>query len=94
MFYGRFAIAGRDLQVMKDNELLNTCCVIEPKSWRDDGRCGPKHLVNGKAGKCDPTADANEKGPCCSPGGWCGNSKDHCDCDECVNYKRKGDLLC
>merc|ERR1719402_1222714 len=44
-------------------------------------------LENGKPGQCDPTANANEKGPCCSRGGWCGNTKAHCNH---VNYGPKG----
>ena len=31
-------------------------------------------------------ANDNEEGPCCSPGGWCGNSGAHCDCETCIDY--------
>lgn len=52
-----------------------------------NGRCGIEFPAdNGNPGQCDPSANANEKGPCCSPLGWCGNSAAHCDCPTCVNY--------
>merc|ERR1719153_71268 len=40
-------------------------------------------------GACDPDAWANEKGPCCSSWGWCGNSDGHCSCPTCVDYRGK-----
>ena len=66
--------------------------VIE-KLWRDDGRCGEDYTINGKPGQCDPTKEENEKGPCCSSGGWCGSSHNHCNCTTCVDYRQKqGDI--
>merc|ERR1719186_1241755 len=63
------------------------------KLWRDDGRCGfdsgtnkNNTLPNGELGQCDPTANGNEEGPCCSDLGWCGNSDAHCKCPTCVNF--------
>jgi len=57
------------------------------KLWRDDGRCGQDYLLpSGKPGQCDPAANENEKGPCCSQHGWCGNTDEHCECSSCVNY--------
>ena len=48
------------------------------------GRCGPGFpLADGSPTTCDPdSADF-----CCSPGGWCGHSWEHCSCDGCVNYR-------
>jgi hypothetical protein len=57
------------------------------KAWRKDGRCGPNYRIyGGKPGQCDPKAQADEKGPCCSPKGWCGDSDKHCKCSSCVDY--------
>ena len=58
------------------------------KKWRDDGRCGPNHPINGQPGQCDPNANANHKGPCCSSVGWCGNSDAHCKCDGCKDFTK------
>ena len=60
--------------------------------WRSDGRCGIKFPMNGKPGRCDPDANANEKGPCCSSLSWCGNTPAHCTCKGCIDFT-KGDLL-
>jgi hypothetical protein len=55
------------------------------KFWRDDGRCGKDFpLSNGEPGQCDP--EAKNWGACCSPGGWYGNTDDHCKCPSCVSY--------
>jgi hypothetical protein len=52
---------------------------------REDWRCGPDFPLpgNGEPSKCDPESDSL----CCSDSGWCGNTPDHCDCSECVNYR-------
>jgi hypothetical protein len=43
--------------------------------WRTDGRCGSSYPApNGQAGECNPSS----AGPCCSSGGWCGNTPAHC----------------
>jgi len=56
-------------------------------AWRPDGRCGANFPApSGESGQCDPQANANEKGPCCSSAGWCGNSAAHCDCLTCIDY--------
>ncbi|KAI8507151.1 cytoplasmic pattern recognition receptor signaling pathway in response to virus [Branchiostoma belcheri] len=63
--------------------------VAPTRKWRDDFRCGKGYPAeNGKPAECDPDG----KFPCCSPGNWCGNSKYHCDCSGCVDF-RKGDWL-
>ena len=38
---------------------------------------------DGKVVECDPLSDF----ACCSALGWCGNTKAHCHCKGCVNYK-------
>ena len=58
-------------------------------AWRPDGRCGYQFLSeSGKIGQCDPQANANEKGPCCSSAGYCGNSAAHCNCQSCFDYSK------
>ena len=52
---------------------------FSPNLWRSDMRCGSQFpLPNGMPGQCDPNANANGKGPCCSAGSYCGNSWRHC----------------
>ena len=58
--------------------------------WRNDGRCGEDHPVNGQLGQCDPDGES----PCCSSVGECGNSDDHCKCEGCVDYRGGSGLLC
>ena len=66
--------------------------VLEP--WRSDGRCGLNNpLDDGRPGQCDPNANANEKGPCCSSLGWCGNSDAHCKCAGCQDFTVHGSLI-
>merc|ERR1712117_820497 len=51
--------------------------------------CGPRNpLQDGRPGQCDPTANANQKGPCCSSIGWCGNSHNHCECYGCIDFRQ------
>ncbi|CAE7615614.1 B4GALT6 [Symbiodinium sp. KB8] len=40
-------------------------------------------LPDGKPVECEPTGEF----ACCSVNGWCGNSKKHCSCKGCVNYR-------
>uniref|UniRef100_A0A8D8YK73 Acidic mammalian chitinase n=1 Tax=Cacopsylla melanoneura TaxID=428564 RepID=A0A8D8YK73_9HEMI len=50
------------------------------------GRCGktiPK--INGEYPICNPDDD---NAYCCSNGGYCGNSPGHCDCPDCVNFRK------
>merc|ERR1719290_548719 len=62
-------------------------CIDYSTAWRPDGRCGANFPApSGEPGQCDPEANANEKGPCCSSLGWCGNSAAHCDCPTCIDY--------
>ena len=61
--------------------------MIYTAAWRDDLRCGANFLApNGEPGQCDPEANANMKGPCCSSAGYCGNSASHCECPTCIDY--------
>ena len=55
--------------------------------WRNDGRCGSDYkLPNETQAQCDPYGE----NPCCNnwEGGMCGNTTEHCSCDDCVDYKR------
>ncbi|XP_066270446.1 uncharacterized protein [Branchiostoma lanceolatum] len=57
------------------------------KKWRDDKRCGQGWPAeDGSPAECDPSG----KYPCCSPANWCGNTANHCDCPDCVDYSDKG----
>ena len=56
--------------------------------YRKDGRCGENFPTEeGISTECDPEAEGNERGPCCSNAAWCGNSKAHCDCEGCIDYR-------
>lgn len=54
------------------------------------GRCGRGvPPLNGMPPTCnpdDPTAH------CCSNGGYCGNSKEHCECQGCVDFAKQRDF--
>ncbi|XP_070575267.1 uncharacterized protein [Ptychodera flava] len=53
------------------------------KRWRDDLRCGASYtLSDGSPAECDPYGIF----PCCSSGGWCGKTYDHCSCSTCIRY--------
>ena len=71
----------------KDQCLCATCVnyqIREP--WRADGRCGED--VEGKDGtrpaECNPLDALNRT--CCSDVGWCGGSKEHCGCKDCLHF--------
>ena len=52
------------------------------KMWT---RCGPSfQLPNGSPTQCDPFGELY----CCSKWGFCGDTNEHCECPECVNYRR------
>lgn len=58
-------------------------------TWDDGtqntGKCGPKApLLNGHEPICDPN---NEAAHCCSPFGFCGGTRDYCECNGCVDYR-------
>ena len=60
-----------------------------PEAEIPDGRCGPNfQLKDGTPGQCDPNANANMKGPCCSSLGYCGNSNAHCKCKGCTDFRQ------
>ncbi|XP_070544867.1 uncharacterized protein [Ptychodera flava] len=55
--------------------------------WRADLRCGPDYpAADGSPAQCNP----NGEFPCCSPYAWCGKTADHCDCDDCADYRGGG----
>jgi len=73
--------------------------VPAPNPFRQDARCSDvcidSHVKcnrnefptqQGGMAECDPTSEFH----CCSPSGWCGYTKDHCDCPLCVNYRDVG----
>ncbi|CAJ1447097.1 unnamed protein product [Effrenium voratum] len=63
----------------------STSSAPEPR-WRKDRRCGKNApLPDGKPSECDPTGEF----ACCSAMGWCGGSKQHCNCKSCVNYREQ-----
>jgi len=41
---------------------------------RQDGKCGPQNLIDGKTGQCNPYGNS----PCCSEDGYCGITVDDC----------------
>ena len=54
--------------------------------WRNDGKCGSDYpLPNGTAAQCDPDGG----NPCCSDrfDRECGNTTEHCSCQDCTDYK-------
>jgi len=53
--------------------------------WRFDLRCGAEFpAANGQPSEC--SASHPEGYSCCSNNGWCGNTAEHCDCEDCVDY--------
>lgn len=56
------------------------------RRFRPDFRCGCKvpALPDTGAVECDPHSAT----PCCGAFGWCGGSPGHCDCPECVDYRK------
>ncbi|KAF4664339.1 hypothetical protein FOZ61_000885 [Perkinsus olseni] len=38
----------------------------------------------GVMAECDPSSAS----PCCSSTGWCGGSSAHCDCPDCIDYRK------
>ena len=68
--------------------------ILDSPAWREDGRCGNSFPLSNRAlSQCDPRANANEKGPCCSSLGWCGNSDAHCKCTGCVDFTYNGNPM-
>ena len=54
------------------------------QKWRHGGECGRNYpLPDGTPAQCDPNGDK----PCCSSSGECGNSREHCTCSGCTDYK-------
>ncbi|XP_035681744.1 lectin-B-like [Branchiostoma floridae] len=55
------------------------------KSWRTDYRCGAGYNApNGKPAECSAIGWF----PCCSPEGFCGKSRNHCECPDCLDYRK------
>ena len=52
---------------------------------RNDKRCGDSYkLTNGSVAECDPYSNFF----CCSKWGFCGDTSEHCECPECVDYRK------
>ena len=52
---------------------------------RSDGRCGPTvPQSDGSPSECNPETEFF----CCSKWGYCGSTDEHCDCADCVNYRK------
>uniref|UniRef100_A0A7E4VKS3 GH18 domain-containing protein n=1 Tax=Panagrellus redivivus TaxID=6233 RepID=A0A7E4VKS3_PANRE len=56
------------------------------------GRCGrtAPPLPNGDVPICNPDS---KNAHCCSSGGYCGDSKEHCECEGCVDFSKKPDYI-
>uniref|UniRef100_A0A914XX33 Chitin-binding type-1 domain-containing protein n=1 Tax=Panagrolaimus superbus TaxID=310955 RepID=A0A914XX33_9BILA len=56
------------------------------------GRCGQTApaLPSGDIPTCNPD---DVSAHCCSNGGYCGNSKEHCECEGCVDFKKNPDYI-
>ncbi|CAH1244651.1 PCSK9 [Branchiostoma lanceolatum] len=68
-----------------DQEDYFLCQVsLAPKKWREDGRCGQGYPAeDGRPAECNPDSGY----PCCSSYNYCGNTTDHCECQDCVDYR-------
>jgi len=51
--------------------------------YRKDLRCGKSFPIKGIPAQCNPDGQYH----CCSTGGRCGKTKDHCLCNGCIDYK-------
>jgi len=55
----------------------------------DYHHCGPDWDNAGcSTTPSDWTVRTPNNGPCCSPNGYCGITKDHCDCADCVDFRK------
>jgi len=66
--------------------------IVEPSSevlWRWDSKCGGTNYLNGSLAHVTAQCDGQGTYPCCSRWGWCGFSRQHCDCHGCVDYSKK-----
>ena len=53
---------------------------------RSDNRCGSAFpLEDGSPAQCNPYGDNY----CCSKWGFCGFTSEHCDCSDCINYRKE-----
>jgi len=66
--------------------------IVEQSSevlWRWDSRCGGANTLEGFLSHVTAQCDGQGTYPCCSRWGWCGFSRQHCDCYGCVDYSKK-----
>ena len=61
--------------------------------WRGDYRCG--YIFPLQDGHTPAQCNPKSEDPCCSESGWCGKTKDHCNCKTCIDYRtvKMGKLL-
>ncbi|XP_078616566.1 uncharacterized protein LOC144884896 isoform X2 [Branchiostoma floridae x Branchiostoma japonicum] len=77
-------VAQQDAKIADLTARLQRLEHVSPKKWREDGQCGEGFpAADGNPAECDPDGIY----PCCSPANWCGNTADHCDCPDCVDYR-------
>ena len=92
------ALKNTSLDVSREATLNTTGPRPDPRYFRSDGRCGPAYpselsiTPGGPMSACDPTAFANEVGPCCSNYAYCGDTVKHCECPECTDYSKMLDF--
>jgi len=82
----------RDKQLSVWYNCINPGIVKSGGLWREDRRCGKGFTLSDGVtqAECSRWSPGSQEkhghGPCCSDLGWCGNSKDHCRCAQCVDY--------
>ena len=56
---------------------------------RSDNRCGSAFpLKDGSPAQCDPYGDNY----CCSKWGFCGFTSEHCDCSDCIDFRKESSV--
>ena len=59
--------------------------IDENQAYRNDGRCGSEFKApNGEVAECNPVGEYF----CCSKWGFCGMTEEHCNCPECIDYRK------
>ena len=59
--------------------------IDENQAYRNDGRCGSEFKApNGDIAECNPVGEYF----CCSKWGFCGMTEEHCNCPECIDYRK------
>jgi hypothetical protein len=77
----------RKADIEEQNKLINYVEATKTfLRYRPDDKCGGKvpELPDDGVVECNPKGD----NPCCSNLGWCGNTKAHCQCPLCTDYRK------